>query len=1047
MFKQTGRFARALAAIVIMAAPAELGRNHLAAQGTTATILGTVTDSSGAAVPGAAIQVRNVGTAITQSVASDEQGRFRVPDLSLGDYEVQAAKMGFQTVVHKGITLTVGSQSVIDFSLPVGQAQQTVTVEGQVTQVDTTNAAVGALVDQRQMRELPLNGRNFEQLIQLAPGMQLVTSVAPNARQGAAKSFSAAGARPEQQAVLLDDENMENFYKRGFGTVTGSSLGVEAIAEFQTLTNTYGAQFGGNGVVINSVSKSGTNAFHGSAYDFLRNSALDARNFFDPHSLPAFRKNQFGGSVGGPVKKDKAFFFANYEGIQQLLGETKIAMVPACNVSGTCTITATNSATAQAIAQTLALYPTPTTILSGGIGELTEVANQITHENYFLGRFDYALSEKDSFFLRYLIDKQHFLEPFPSSGSLLPLWPETDTGNNQFSTFEWKRIISPTLLNTARLSFSRPGTTQASASTTPALQFFPGTGRPDAFVGITGLTSLGVSTFDPSAQVQNKFTEADDLLWTHGAHTTRFGVSILRLDSNVYYPYRSGSSWSFQSLSNFLAGTALSVVGTPVGAQYYPNRQYRETDPTPYVQDDWKVTSKLALNLGLRWDFTTNAVDAHNAFYAVTDFVTGTGFVNVPHATRSNPSWRNWDPRFGFAYDVFADHKTSVRGGFGITHSPIFPGNYNSSYTGAPPWNSFQQNSPTYPVPFSTLTPSLPTESPGWNWYNDRTPYLIQYNLNVQREISEGTVLSVGYVGSHGVDLLTEQEQNPVIPTIDSNGVYHFGSLVNGKVVGNPRQDPNLSVFPEAVPGTTSRYNSLQTSLNRRFTRNVQAQLAYTYSKCIDDGGSPVGSLNGGNSPASYENPYVRAIDRGLCNFNTTHALRVNGLVALPFHGNRLVEGWQLSGIVTANTGLPFTVSTGFDQVGYAGSGTPRPNLNPGFSPNPAVGNVNEWFNPAAFSLQPVGTLGNLGRDTVIGPGIVDADLALLKNTKVRESVNIQFRWEVFNIFNHPNFGLPGANMFTAGTNGGGNPNPTAGQITTTVTSSRQMQFGLKLIF
>jgi hypothetical protein len=245
------------------------------AQSATATILGTVTDASGAAIRNATVQVKNVGTGITQATASDAQGRFSAPDLGVGDYEAQASKMGFSTVLRKGITLTVGAQSVVDFSLPVGQQTQTVTVEGQASQVETTNAAVGALVDQQQMRELPLNGRNFEQLIQLAPGMQLITSVAPNARQGAAKSFSAAGARPEGQALLVDDENIENFYKRGVGTITGSSLGVEAIAEFQTLTNTYGAQFGGNGVVINSVSKSGTNTFHGSAYDFLRNSALE----------------------------------------------------------------------------------------------------------------------------------------------------------------------------------------------------------------------------------------------------------------------------------------------------------------------------------------------------------------------------------------------------------------------------------------------------------------------------------------------------------------------------------------------------------------------------------------------------------------------------------------------------------------------------------------------------------------------------------------------------------------------------------------------------
>jgi hypothetical protein len=243
-----------------------------------------------------------------------------------------------------------------------------------------------------------------------------------------------------------------------------------------------------------------------------------------------------------------------------------------------------------------------------------------------------------------------------------------------------------------------------------------------------------------------------------------------------------------------------------------------------------------------------------------------------------------------------------------------------------------------------------------------------------------------------------------------------------------------------AVPNTTSRYNSLQVSMNRRLTNNVQAQVAYTYSNCIDDGGYPIGSLNGGDSPSSYENPYLRSNDRGLCFFNVKHALRVNALYRLPFHGNRMLDGWQITGIVSATSGYPFTISTGFDRVGYAGTGTPRPNYISGCQV--AEGNVSQWFNPACFALQAAGTLGNVGRDNVIGPTNVDADAAILKDTKLTEVIRLQFRAELFNIFNHPNYGLPNASVFTAS-----GPNPTAGQITTIVGSSRQVQFGLKLIF
>ena len=314
-----------------------LSIQHLRGQAATATISGTVTDTSGAAVPGATVNAKNNGTGITRSTMSDTQGRYSLPDLAIGDYDVQATKMGFQTVVRKGVNLTVGSLPVADFQLPVGQAEQTVNVEGQVSSVETETSSLSSLINQDQMRELPLNGRNFEQLILLAPGAISYPAGGSSALVGRAATFSVSGARPEGHAILLDGENLQDWWQRGSGAnVSGTSLGVEAIAEFQTLTNTYGADFGGNGAVVNAASKSGTNGFHGTAFDFLRNSAMDARNFFESPRKPGatsadpapFRKNQYGGSIGGPVKKDKIFFFADYEGIRQALGQSFLVTVP-----------------------------------------------------------------------------------------------------------------------------------------------------------------------------------------------------------------------------------------------------------------------------------------------------------------------------------------------------------------------------------------------------------------------------------------------------------------------------------------------------------------------------------------------------------------------------------------------------------------------------------------------------------------------------------------------------------------------------------------------
>jgi len=1010
---QTSRAARSLLLLAVWTLCAIISSRSLDAQATTATLLGTVVDPSGGAVAGARLEAKNVGTGATRVAVSDNQGRYSIADLPVGDYEVQATVSGFQTVVRKGITLTVGSQTVVDFGLQVGQQQQTITVEGQVSQVETTSAAVATLIDQAQMRELPLNGRNFDQLILLAPGVQSYTSVSTaSSFTGRSNSYSVAGARPEGQSLLLDNENLQTFWNRGLASVLGTSLGVEAIGEFQTLTNTFGAQFGGNGAVINAVSKSGTNALHGSAYDFLRNSALDARNFFDPGtSPPAFRKNQFGGSVGGRVKKDKAFFFLNYEGIRQLLGETKIAFVPDNNV---------RASAVPAVQPTLALFPSPTTVLGGGLGTVTQVANQIAHEDYILGRFDHTLSDKDSLFFRYLSDKSTFTEPF--SGSNLPLWPESDNSHNQFMTLEEKRILSPAMVNTLHVSFSRPVTSAATTNSVSALQFFPGAGRQDGQVVINTLSTVGGNLFTPFYLVQNKFTEGDDIFYTHGAHSLRFGVSVERRQANTASYYRAGAVWTFNSLADFLAGNAVTVTGALPGNPYAV-RDWRETHIEPYIQDDWKVSAKLTLNLGLRYAYLTNPVENHNNLYAVLNLRTDKGFTNVPHVFEANPATKNFDPRFGFAYDPFANHKTSIRGGFGMFHDPISQYVYAPGLWASPPYNVGLQSFPTYPIPFSSVSPSAPSIQPGYDYHTSSTPYMIQYNLTVQREIASGTIASVGYVGSRGVHLFTGLDQNPPTATIDSIGVYHFAKFVPGpivsgvqqpgKVVTNPRVNTALGLFPDVVPYTLSRYNSLQASLNRRLTRNVQAQASYTWSKCMDNG-STFGSLNN-NSPGSYSNPYDLSTDRGLCSFDIRQVLRINSLVALPFRGNALIEGWQLSGIFAASSGLPLTITSGFDATGLQNGVTNRPNLVAGRSPNPIVGSVNQWFDPSAFTLQPIGTLGNLGRDTVIGPGLTNLDLALLKDTKVRkisEQFRVQFRAEFFNVLNHANFGLPVAGVF-----------------------------------
>ena len=1051
------------------------GVERLAAQGTTATILGTVTDSTGAAIPDAAVQVKNVGTGQTQSVQSDPQGRYRVADLAVGDYEVQSSKAGFSTLLHKGITLTVGSQNVVDFSLAVGQAQQTVTVEGQVTQVETTSSTVSTLVNQTQMRELPLNGRDFEQLIQLAPGVQnyyagsasVNGSTGANMREGRDPAISVAGGRPEGMALLMDDQSLETFYNRGLGSITGTSLGVDAIAEFQTLTNTYGAQYGGAGAVMNAVSKSGTNSFHGSAYEFLRNSAMDARNFTDPSTIPAYRQNQYGGTLGGPIKKDKAFFFVNYEGIRKVQGQSQIVTVPDLNHR---TSTSTNPQTAAAVNAVMALYPAPTFNFNtgAGTGQTTVVESQTAHENYLLGRLDYNVSDKDSVFGRYFIDLQAAVYPY--SGSNLGLQPELENGANQFFSMEERHIFSPTVVNVLRGSFSRTNAKSAAGLTHPALQMYPGAGRPDASIsiggGITGIGTGGASP-EPEYQIQNRFSEGDDIAWTRGAHSLRFGASVDRVQSDVYWPFQGQSTWSFGNIGLFLAGTASGSTGVLNTPNNYPIRNYREIDFVFYGQDDWKVSSKLTVNFGLRYQPMTNPVELGNNLFTVVNFLTDSSFTNVPHVMQTNPSWKNFDPRVGFAYDPFKDHKTSIRGGFGMFHEVLGPGVWGIGFINSPPWNilsvtcpsgtncvtfqnpSIQGGSP--PFSLGAAAPPLPSTTIGYAWQLNRTPYMIQYNLNIQREIAQGTVLTVGYVGSHGVNLITGVQENPTGYTIDSSGVYHFNGV---------RRNAALGSSTLGVNGTNSRYNSLQAALNRRLSHNIQAQVSYTYSRCEGTGDATLGSLSG-NSPTTFSNPYDRLPDFSVCGYNVTQALRLNGLYNLPFHANRLVEGWQLTGIMAASTGLPFNVSDGVDQSNQLGA-TTRPDYAPN---NPAltVGSINYpacnnspmirtvgmWFNPNCFNQEAFGTLGNFAREGLYGPGLVNVDFGILKTTKIREGTTLQFRAELFNALNHTNLTYPASAIFsgTATPTGTLTRTSTAGQITTYAAPSREIQLGLKLIF
>jgi outer membrane receptor protein involved in Fe transport len=1079
-----------------------------AAQVGSSTLSGVVTDSSGAVLVGATIQVKNVDTNVSQSTVSDNQGRYRIPDLPIGTYEVQASMTSFRTAIRRGVLLTVGSSPVIDFSLMVGAVAETVTIEGQAPQVETETSAISALVTSEQIRSLPLNGRNFSQLIAIAPGVQAVPpnpGVAGEAFYGAQENYAIAGGRPEGQAFLVDNTDVSNFWNHAAGSSgTGYSLGVEAIAEFQVITNTYGAQFGGAGAVMNAATKSGTNQFHGSAYEFLRNSALDARDYFDlnadgsPAEKPPYRRNQFGGSFGGPIKKDKLFVFGNYEGSRESLGTHVGTTVPQpyvaqgqlpCSaitpVPSGCPATpsgAPGSPTnpivpvpgaidaSKAIA---ALFPTPPPGNPdlGGTALFTSVGDEITHEDYFLGRMDYNIGTNDTVYGRYIYDKGQRSEPF--GGSPILGHPSVADSRNHFFVLEERHVISPKMINLARFNYIRTnerGETIPTQTGSRPLQFYPD--RPDGLVFIEGRMMIGGNQALPYYIVQNKFGGADDLAWTAGAHNLKAGVSVMRVQTNLSAPFELGGMYTFPTLQTFLQGLPLTFLGVAPG-QTDATRDFRETDVTPYIQDDWKVRPWLTINAGIRWEYATNPVGVRHPLNNLLDPPFGS-FVEVEHAFRSNPNSGNFDPRIGFAIDPLSNHKMSIRGGFGIYHNRVAPRTFASGYYFSPPFaNVFKASfippftAPPFPNPFPP--PQLPpgagpiTQFAGVNYNIDRAPYQMQYNLNVQYEVARDTMVAVGYVGAQGRNLFTQNDVNPSLcntpgtplgstPTTDcSSPNANFAASVAPNIP-MPRVNPaNNSMFT-VLGNSKSNYNSLQLSVDRRLARYISGHAHYTWAHCLD-----TGSVTSGLEQFSFPraDPWNTRYDYGRCAFDVRHNFSENALFTFPFMGNQLVEGWQISQMLTISSGMPVNILHGFDNTGLGAAITAaRPNHSfaSGCGPDnivdttpavPVAPGARQWFDPNCYSLSPFGTLGNVPRNQIDGPGIVQWDAALSKTTRLSESVSLEFRTEFFNLLNHPMFDPPSASIFTNETT----RDPTAGQITSTSRRPRQIQFGLKLIF
>ncbi len=1019
------------------------------AQTVGASIQGTITDANGGAVPDAKVEVRNVGTGVTQTANTDAEGRYRMPLLPSGDYEVRVTAPGFQPLLRRGVTLAVGQDVIVDASLTVGQIENTMTIEAAAQPVNITSAALSGLVTKEEIRDLPLNGRSFQQLALLQTGVSAALAAGNDPVGGRTPKITINGARPEQNNFLLDGTDINNVYNKTPGSVAGVLLGVEAILEFQVLTNAYSAEFGRSaGGVINAVTRSGQNRFTGSLFHFHRNSAFDAKNFFDPPSakIPAFKRNQFGGVIGGPIRKDKTHFFAAYESLIERLGVTGVAAVPDANARQGILPGRPPVVLHPAIPAYLqTLFPLPNgRNLGGGAAEYLFSLSQPTNEHFVQGRIDHQLSDRDKLWGRYTfdggnVDRQPFNKP--------PVAFTKERSRNQYLSLEYQHSFASGALNTAQFGFNRSvqeADNQRTASIPANLSFVPG--EPFGYINISGLVvELGGDFRLPRLDRLNNFQWSDTFFLTRGAHALKFGAMGQRLQFNQNTVSQRGGVLNFANLEQFLQGRAISAdVALP--GLVDPVRGYRQSLFGFFIQDDYKLRSNLTFNLGLRYEFITIPTEVNGKISNLRNV--SDSKVTVGNPWHNNPSLKNFAPRIGIAWDPWGNGKTAVRAGFGIFYDEILPKYYFFSGSLNPPFTTRTSiPNPPFPNIVANFDPNRPIAAQLQTVNFDlQTPYIMQYNLSIQRQLPGNLDVTLAYAGSRG---------NHLIRLGDANLAPE--SIVNGVKTYNPvagRRNPNFTGIWQRVTDGQSFYNSAQVSVIKRYSSGFRAQLSYTFSRTVDDS-SGINSQDFGNNVQYVLDWYDRTIDRGLSAFHVKHNLTFNWTYDLPFGKNlqgiagALVKGWQLNNITAIRSGVPFTVRLGFNRSGNLNttsfSAHERPNLKPGASSNPILGGPDRYFDVSAFELPAPNTRGTLGRNTLIGPGLVSVDASVGKSFALGESRSLVFRAEVFNLPNHPNFAVPSG--LIAFTNAQGAIAPTAGRITSTVTTSRQIQLGLKLTF
>jgi len=970
-----------------------------------ASVVGTVKDAQEAIVPSATVTLTNLQTGIAQATKTDTSGNYEFPQTRPGNYSVKVEHTGFTTYVQSPIVLEVEQRGRVDVSLQVGQTSTVITVESQTSAIQTESSSLGSVVSSTKISQLPLNGRFFLDLAMIqvgtvAPSTNNRTFLAVPSGIGIS-GINASGTREDSTNYLFDGINISDMVQNQITFQPN----IDMIQEFKVQTNAFSAEYGRNaGIIINGVSKSGTNGFHGTAYEFVRNEKLDAKNYFDRGDapIPPFKRNVYGYSFGGPIIRNKTFFFTSYEGRQgrEVTSLNALVLTPAQRATVTDPV----------MLKLLALIPAANDATGSRFVGSTPRARKL---NQFSGRIDHSISSRDNLFGNFISNRDERTEP-TLQGNNLPGFGDTRPAKRYLLALGETHIFSPSIANEFRAGLNRvridflqaySGTPQSFGITSPT-SVFPQITVPGNF------TFGGINGF-PQGRGDTTFQYSDTLAWIHGKHSVKFGAEFRRFRNNNFN-FGTGGLLTFGTVASFLAGTPTQAQETA----FPVTPAIRASAFGTFVQDDFKVTSRFTLNLGLRWEYNGVPHEVYNRL-GIFDFAQNKVIREGTDGKEPySRQFTNFGPRIGFAYDPTGKGKTVIRSGAGFYYDqPVT--NLVSALGSNPPFSASVNNTSNILVSNPFAVPPAGGSAINAVDPNFKSGRLLSYNFNIQQDVM-GIVVQAAYVGSQGRHLRITGDYNQGI-----NGV---------------RPIPTFSAITLNESAASSYYNGLWISADKRLARGLTFNTSYAFSKSIDT--NSVGSAN----PQIQDFRNFKA-ERGLSDFDTRHRFIFSGLYQLPFKADggimkRVTEGWSIAPIFSTQSGNPFSpiipvVDTRGSLLAFN-----RPNVVAGQPLNVPNPSPSQWLNKNAFSQQTTG-FGNAGRNILTAPGMYNLDFSVAKNTFITERVALQFRAEVFNILNHPNFTQP-VNSITS---------QQFGQITATravrgdVSSSRQIQLGMKLVF